>query len=95
LAVASSKRSGKGSPAAKPPNAAKPPTKRAAEQADYRTWKAHAAALLERQGLLPGIIRERDWRQIYIRGKSPEDATRQAETSYWNTRPPFERMRKR
>jgi hypothetical protein len=54
-----------------------------------------AVALLERQGIWPGIMRERDLRQLYIRGKSPEDAAGQAETAYWNTRPPFERMRKR
>jgi hypothetical protein len=63
------------------------------EQADYRTWKARAAALLERQGLPPGVMRERDWRQLYIGGKAPEDAVRQAETMYYNTRPAFERIR--
>jgi hypothetical protein len=70
----------------------KPPAPSA--PADYRAWKAHAAALLERQGLPPGVMRERDWRQLYIRGRSPEDAAGQAETAYYNTRPPFERMRK-
>jgi hypothetical protein len=63
------------------------------ERADYRNWKSRAAALLERQGLSPGIMRERDWRQVYIRGKTPEDAAQQAETYYLNTRPAFERMR--
>jgi hypothetical protein len=38
-----------------------------------------AAALLERQGLPLGVTRERDWRQLYIRGKTPEDAAREAE----------------
>jgi hypothetical protein len=41
------------------------------------------------------MMRERDWRQLYIRGKAPEDAARQAETLYWNTRPSLERTRKR
>jgi hypothetical protein len=40
-------------------------------------------------------MRERDLRQLYIRGKAPEDAARQAETAYYNTRPPFERTRRR
>jgi hypothetical protein len=51
--------------------------------------------LLERQRLSRGMMWERDWRQLYIRGKTPEEAARQAETSYWNTRPAFERLRKR
>jgi hypothetical protein len=49
--------------------------------------------LLERQAA--GLMRERDWRQLYIRGKAPEDAARQAETLYWNSRSPLERTRKR
>jgi hypothetical protein len=39
------------------------------------------------------VMRERDWRQLYIRGKTPEDAARQAETAYYNTRPAFDRIR--
>jgi hypothetical protein len=42
------------------------PSDRAAEQANYKTWKAHAAALLERQRISPGVVRERDWRHLYI-----------------------------
>jgi hypothetical protein len=71
----------------------KPPA--ASEPADYRRWKSRAAALLERQGLPLGVMRERDLRQLYMRGKTPEDAAREAETSYWHTRPAFKRMRKR
>jgi hypothetical protein len=40
---------------------------------------------------LPGVMRERDLRQLYIIGKAPEDAAPEAETLYWNTRPPLER----
>jgi hypothetical protein len=64
------------------PRKANAHTDRAAEAADYRAWKAHAAALLERQGILPGVMREKDWRQLYIRGKAPEDAARQGR---WQT----------
>jgi hypothetical protein len=71
----------------------KPPAP--SEPADYRRWKSRAAALLERQGLPPGVMRERDLRQLYVRVKTPEDAVRQAETSYWNSRPAFERMREK
>jgi hypothetical protein len=52
-----------------------------------------AAALLERQGLSPGIMSGRGWRQLYIQGAPPEDAVQQAETYYLNTRPALERMR--
>jgi hypothetical protein len=37
---------------------------------DYRAWKARCAALLERQGISAGVMRERDWRQLFIRGVS-------------------------
>jgi hypothetical protein len=71
----------------------KPPAP--SESADYRKWKARAGELLERQRLSRGVMRERDWRQLYIRGKSPEDAARQAETAYYNTRPRIELMREK
>jgi hypothetical protein len=71
------------------------PTKRSSQPTKpaptYTEWKARTAALLKRQGVVASVMRERDWRQLYIRGKAPEDA----ETSYWNTRPLFERMGKR
>jgi hypothetical protein len=74
------------------------PTKRsakdqAAEQADYKSWKAHAAALFGRQRILSGVMRERQWRQLYIHGLTPEQAVERAQVQYNNTRPPFERMR--
>jgi hypothetical protein len=71
----------------------KPPAP--SEPADYSRWKSRAAALLERQRISAAVMRERDWRQLYIRGGSPKDAAPQAETLYWNTRPPIERMGKR
>jgi hypothetical protein len=52
----------------------KAPSDRASEQADYKTWKAQAAAMLERQGVKPGIIPERLWRKLYIRGMTPQKA---------------------
>jgi hypothetical protein len=64
-----------------------------AEHLTYASWKARATTLLERQAA--GVMRERDWRQLYIRGKAPEDAARQAETLYWNSRSPLERLHKR
>jgi hypothetical protein len=64
-------------------------------QADYRSWRARAAALLERQGLSPGVMREREWSNLYIRGKTPEEAMRQAETAYWSSHRPLERLRRK
>jgi hypothetical protein len=49
------------------------------DPADYRRWKSRAAALLERHGLSLGVMLERDWRQMYIRGVPPEDATDRAQ----------------
>ena len=39
--------------------------------------------------------RERDWRQIFITGATPENAVEQVRVHCYNTRPAFERMRKR
>jgi hypothetical protein len=47
---------------------------RKAEQTDYRAWKAHAAALLERQGISAGVMRERYLWQLFISGATPERA---------------------
>jgi hypothetical protein len=47
------------------------PTKRSGTQQppeagpSYAEWRAHVAALLVRQSLLPGVMRERDWQRLY------------------------------
>jgi hypothetical protein len=51
--------------------------------------------LLERQGILSDVLRERQWRQLFIRGVTPEQAVERAQVYYNNTRPAFERWRKR
>jgi hypothetical protein len=56
-------------------------------------WKTHAAALLERQGIPAGVARERDLRQMFITGATPEQAVEQGQVAYRNTRPAFEPMR--
>jgi hypothetical protein len=40
-------------------------------------------------------MRERDWRQLFINGATPERTAEQVQVAYRYTRPPFERMRKR
>jgi hypothetical protein len=50
----------------------KPP---APSEPAYRHWKARATALLERQGLSLGVMLERDWRQMNMRGVTPEART--------------------
>jgi hypothetical protein len=67
----------------------KPPP---SEPADYRRWKSRAAALLERQGLSLGVMLERDWRQMYIRGVTPGDAADRAQALLEHAR--FEQMGK-
>ena len=74
------KRGGKGSPA-------KPTT-------TYAEWKARCAALLEGQGISPGVMPERDWRQLFITGAMPEQAAGRC-GSITTTRRVVERMRKR
>jgi hypothetical protein len=56
---------------------------RYSEPSDYRLWKARAAALLERQSIVADVMRERDWRQLYINGATVERAAEQAQTHYW------------
>jgi hypothetical protein len=59
---------------------------RTAEQADYRTWKAHAAALLKQQhDLSAGAIPERIWRTFYVVQRvTPEQAAEEAKSYYNN-----------
>jgi hypothetical protein len=62
---------------------AKPPTDRAAEQADYKTWLADAVAELQRKhNVNPAIIPARVWRHLYIQGRSPQKAADQAVSAY-------------
>jgi hypothetical protein len=68
----------------------KPP---APSEPAYRRWKARAAALLERQGLSLGVMLERDWRQMYMRGVTPEDAADRAQALLEHAR--FEHLGKR
>jgi hypothetical protein len=83
--VLASKRSGKGSPAAKPASA---PT-------NFVTWKARAAAKLKRQHTVdPGIIPALMWKHLYIQGHSPQQAADQAVSAY-NAPPAADRLRSR
>jgi hypothetical protein len=54
------------------------PTKRtpAEPTPTYAEWKAHAAALIERQGISAGFMREKEWRKLFIQGSPPEDVVR-------------------
>jgi hypothetical protein len=65
------KRGGKGSPA-------KPTT-------TYAEWKARCAALLEGQGISPGVMPERDWRQLFITGATPEQPAEQVRVNHYKT----------
>jgi hypothetical protein len=79
------KRSGKGSPPAKPASAL-----------NFVTWKARAAAELKRQhSVNPGIITARMWKHLYIQGKTPQKAADQAAVSAYNAQSTADRLRKR
>jgi hypothetical protein len=76
---------------------AKPLTDQAVEQADYRTWKRRAAALLEGQGISASAIPEKTWRVLYVnRQATPEKAAEEARVHYENfIRRPSLALRKR
>jgi hypothetical protein len=72
-----------------------PPTERAAEQADFKSWLADAVAALQREhNVNPGIIPVRVWRHLFIQGRSPQKAADQAAVSA-NARPAADRLRGR
>jgi hypothetical protein len=68
---------------------------RAAEQADYATWKITARrTCLERHDVKPGIIPERLWWRLYIMGLTPQKAADQAAVSAYNTMSPADRLKR-
>ncbi|HMF12226.1 MAG TPA: hypothetical protein VKE94_07965 [Gemmataceae bacterium] len=52
------------------------------------------AALLERNGIWPGVMREKQWRDLFIAGVTPEAAER-AGTEARNASTSFERRKRR
>jgi hypothetical protein len=78
------KRSGKGSPAAK------------GAPADFVTWKARAAADLKSQhNVNPGIVPARMWKHLYIQGHSPQRGAELAAVSAYNARSAADRLKRR
>jgi hypothetical protein len=61
----------------------------------YTAWKIRVAVELERQGVPAGAMRELERRQLFINGVTPREAAEQAVVSAHNTRPAFERMRRK
>jgi predicted secreted protein len=62
----------------------------------YAEWKDRAEVKLEhRHGVKASTIPARLWARLYVRNLSPEAAAAEAATSAYNTRPAFERTRKR
>jgi hypothetical protein len=69
---------------------------RAAKQADYKAWKtATLADLANRHDVKPGIVPERLWRRLYIRGLSPQKAADQAAASAYNAMSPADWLKRR
>jgi hypothetical protein len=61
------------------------------ELPSYAGWKVAFALELKRQGIPVGL-RERDLRELFIKGRTPEQAVDRAQAYYWNSRPAFERI---
>ena len=60
---------------------------RADEQADFKAWPARAVAALQRDhNMNPAIIPQRAWRNMYIQGKTPQQAADRAAVSAYNRR---------
>jgi hypothetical protein len=70
--------------------------KQTAKQADYKAWKwAAAVELVQRHNVRAGIIPERVWRQLYLKGRSPQDAADAAAVSAYSRQAAADRLRKR
>jgi len=67
----------------------------AAPPGAYGEWRKHMAARLERKGLSPRVRLERDWRNAFISGETPEQAADRAEVEARNARTSFERQKRR
>ena len=53
-------------------------------EVSYADWKAGAAAEAQRRGVPDGAVRERDWRNLFIRGETPEQAAEYAQRFHHN-----------
>jgi len=77
------------------------PTKRSAndratEAADFKAWLADAVAALQRDhNMNPAIIPQRTWRNLYIQGKTPQQAADRAAVSAYNRRAAADRLKQR
>jgi hypothetical protein len=58
-----------------------PPKRPPSPALTYAEWRAQARAKLAG----PNLMRERDWRNLYIKSKSPDEAAAEAETYYRNS----------
>jgi hypothetical protein len=61
------------------------------ELPSYAGWKVAFVLELKRQGIPVGL-RERDLRELFIKGRTPEQAVNRAQAYYWNSRPAFVRI---
>jgi hypothetical protein len=61
---------------------------------DFKTWLADAVAELQRKhNVNPSIIPVRVWQQLFIQGRSPQEAADQAAVSAYNTQSAADRLR--
>ena len=67
----------------------------AAPQPGYAAWKARVREIMQQAGVPSGDLRERDLRDLFIGGATPERAAEQAGVTAHNARPSFGRPRHR
>jgi hypothetical protein len=54
--------------------------------ADFATWQARSMAILRDKHEITGtLMRHREWRNLFIRGTTPEDAAEHAQRLHHNT----------
>ena len=71
------------------------PNPPAAPSGNYGAWRGAVKMLLDDAGIPFGTLRERDWRDLFIGGATPEQAAERAGVTAHNTRPTFGRQRRR
>jgi predicted oxidoreductase (fatty acid repression mutant protein) len=68
---------------------------RAAEQADYRTWKARAVAELGAAVQHASDHHNKGVEAAVVQGLTPEDGVKQSDAHHYNTPPALDRLRRR
>jgi hypothetical protein len=72
------------------------PSAAATAPADFATREARALAILcDKHQIAGTLMRHREWRNLFIRGASPEDAAEHVQRLHHNSSRHFERIKRR